>query len=162
MIGEWSVFMMNNQTLIFDEKKYPITWRFNSVDCSLSDEDKYKIIFLIKDESKKLWDSLFSFNNLMEIKENYFLLAEKKDLDFDEDDKSRDFFVQKLQPTELLIFFWGRSNCAIIPSSILIKAWSDFFYPSDDDCIVYLVNKGKIIFSYEETFFYGNILTNKK
>ncbi|MCF1295149.1 hypothetical protein LH685_04865 [Acinetobacter nosocomialis] len=70
--------MMNNQTLIFDEKKYPITWRFNSVDCSLSDEDKYKIIFLIKDESKKLWDSLFSFNNLMEIKENYFLLAEKK------------------------------------------------------------------------------------
>lgn len=106
MIGEWSVFMMNNQTLIFDEKKYPITWRFNSVDCSLSDEDKYKIIFLIKDESKKLWDSLFSFNNLVEIKENYFLLAEKKDLDFDEDDKSRDFFVQKLQPTELLIFFW--------------------------------------------------------
>lgn len=78
MIGEWSVFMMNNQTLIFDEKKYPITWRFNSVDCSLSDEDKYKIIFLIKDESKKLWDSLFPFNNLMEIKENYFLLAEKK------------------------------------------------------------------------------------
>lgn len=78
MIGEWSVFMMNNQALIFDEKKYPITWRFNSVDCSLSDEDKYKIIFLIKDESKKLWDSLFLFNNLMEIKENYFLLAEKK------------------------------------------------------------------------------------
>ncbi|WP_245136259.1 hypothetical protein [Acinetobacter nosocomialis] len=116
--------MMNNQTLIFDEKKYPITWRFNSVDCSLSDEDKYKIIFLIKDESKKLWDSLFSFNNLMEIKENYFLLAEKKDLDFDEDDKSRDFFVQKLQPTELLIFFWGRSNCAIIRPLAKVKTTS--------------------------------------
>lgn len=71
-------FMMNKQPLIFDEKKYPITWRFNSVDCSLSDEDKHKIIFLIQDESKKLWDSLFPFNNLMEIKENYFLLAEKK------------------------------------------------------------------------------------
>ncbi|MFW6577393.1 hypothetical protein [Acinetobacter baumannii] len=70
--------MMNKQSLIFDEKKYPITWRFNSVDCSLSDEDKHKIIFLIQDESKKLWDSLFPFNNLMEIKENYFLLAEKK------------------------------------------------------------------------------------
>ncbi|MFI8147048.1 hypothetical protein, partial [Acinetobacter sp. ABJ_C5_2] len=129
--------MMNRQKLIFDETKYPITWRYNSVDCSLSDEDKHKIIFLIQDESKKLWDFLFPFNQLMEIKENYFLLVEKKDLDFNEELNSRDFFVQKLQATELLIFFWGRNNCAIISSSILIKSWNDFFYPSDEDCIVY-------------------------
>jgi len=34
----------------------------------------------MSEESKKLWDSLFPFNNLMDIGRDYFFLKEKRNL----------------------------------------------------------------------------------
>lgn len=152
--------MVNKNSIIFDENLYPIAWRFNSDDCSLSDKEKKEIFFIMNEESKKLWDLLFPFNNLMDIGRDFFFLKEKKELDFDDENEALSFFEEKLKGVSYLIFFWGRCNCAIVPPYIFLKSWSDFFYPSDENCIAYLVNKSEVIFSYEETFFYGSIVND--
>lgn len=70
--------MVNKNSIIFDENLYPIAQHFNSDDCSLSDKEKKEIFFIMSEESKKLWDSLFPFNNLMDIGRDYFFLKEKR------------------------------------------------------------------------------------
>ncbi|USA55326.1 hypothetical protein NDN13_09130 [Acinetobacter sp. C32I] len=72
----------------------------------------------MSEESKKLWDSLFPFNNLMDIGRDSFFLKEKKELDFDDENEALSFFEEKLKGVSYLIFFWGRCNCAIVPSYI--------------------------------------------
>lgn len=73
-------FMASRNSIIFDENLYPIVWHFNSDDCSLSDKEKKEIFFIMSEESKKLWDLLFPFNNLMDIGRDSFFLKEKKNL----------------------------------------------------------------------------------
>jgi hypothetical protein len=41
---------------------------------------------------------------------------------------------------------------------VFIKAWDDFFYPSDESSVIYVPNAKNIIFSYEEMFFYAEML----
>lgn len=149
---------MNKEPLIIDEKKYPIAWRFNSKDCSLSDEEKRKIIFLTKDESESLWNMIFPFDHLMNMSSSFCLVTEEEKLDFDRHRESSLFFKKKLTDISSAFFFWGRRASAIVPADILIKSWSDFFYPSDETSIALMVNKQKIIFSYEEHFYYADII----
>lgn len=149
--------MMIEKKFNVDESLYSIGWRFNSPDCQLIASEIEKIIFLTKSESEKLWGSLYPFKKLMEIKKDDYMLLEKKELDFD-NDNSRNFFIEKMIDSSYVFFFWGRSNSAIVPVNLFIKAWDDFFYPSDENCILYLINNNRIIYSYEETFFYSQIL----
>lgn len=152
--------VLEQGAIIFDEKTYSIAWRFNSLDCTLSDTDKSQILLLNQLDSQKLWDSLFPFQHLMEINQHtvYCTIVEKIQLDFDDVETSKVFFQQKLAQAQDLIFFWGRGQAARLSSDILIKAWDDFFYPSDENCICYMANQSKVIFSYEDTFFYAKIL----
>ncbi|EQM94201.1 hypothetical protein DW203_00020 [Citrobacter portucalensis] len=141
--------------IIFDEALYPMAWRLNSEDCRLTSEDKRKVVFLGEVESENLWDLFFPFKKLMDIDYSFMSLLEKRELDFDEVKESAIFFSDKLNDVSILFFFWGRNDCAIIPSDVLIKAWDDFFYPSDETCIILIPNRDKIIYSYEENFFYA-------
>ncbi|ALB61114.1 hypothetical protein AFK62_00595 [Cronobacter condimenti 1330] len=145
--------------IIFDEAIYPMAWRLNSEDCRLPPEDKRKIVLLNEHESENLWDLLLPFKKLMDIHASFMTVLEKKELDFDEVEESAMFFSEKLKGVSILFFFWGRSDCAIVPSDIFIKSWDDFFYPSDETCIIVMPNKNNIIYSYEENFFYSERLT---
>lgn len=156
-MGKDIYFMMNK--LIFDEAVYPMTWRLNSEDCNLTYEDKGKIVLLNEHQSENLWDLILPFKKLMDIPASFMRLLEKNELDFDEVEESSLFFLEKLKGIPILFFFWGRSDCAIVPSEIFIKAWDDFFYPSDETCIIVIPNTNNIIFSYEEKFFYSEIST---
>lgn len=145
--------------IIFDEALYPIAWRLNSEDCRLSPDEKRKIVFLNGDESEKLWEQFFPFDMLMSIKSSQCRIIEKKELDFDEAEESAIFFREKLRGFSDILFFWGRRSAAIVISSdVFIRAWDDFFYPSDESSIIYIPNAENIIFSYEEMFFYAEIL----
>lgn len=145
--------------IIFDEGLYPIAWRLNSEDCRLSPDEKRKIVLLNGDESEKLWDQFFPFDMLMSIKPSQCRIIEKMELDFNEAEKSAIFFREKLRGFSDILFFWGRRAAAIVISSdVFIKAWDDFFYPSDESSVIYIPNTKNIIFSYEEIFFYAEIL----
>ncbi|MDK1227718.1 hypothetical protein [Cronobacter turicensis] len=147
--------MMNK--IIFDENIYPMAWRLNSDDCRLTPEDKKQIVLLNEEQSDKLWDLLFPFKKLMDIDSSFMAVLEKRELDFDELEESASFFSEKLKDVSTLFFFWGRSDCAIVPSEVFIKSWDDFFYPSDETCIIFIPNGSNVIYSYEETFFYSEI-----
>ncbi|MGX1021768.1 hypothetical protein AB7M33_004444 [Pseudomonas sp. Y3 TE3536] len=149
---------MSKEILIIDEKKYPIAWRFNSKDCSLSSEEKRKIVFLDKEESEGLWNMIFPFTHLMSMNSSFCLVTEEKKLNFDHHKESSLFFKRKLKNISSAFFFWGRSASAIVPADILIKSWSDFFYPSDETSIALIINRQKMIFSYEENFYYADII----
>lgn len=145
--------------MIFDEALYPIAWRLNSEECHLSHDEKRKIVFLNGDESEKLWDLVFPFDMLMNIKSSQYRIIEKMELDFDEKEESAIFFREKLRGVSDILFFWGRRAAAIVISSdVFIKAWDDFFYPSDESSVIYVPNAKNIIFSYEEMFFYAEML----
>jgi hypothetical protein len=149
---------MSEGLLIFDEEKYPIAWRFNSEDCFLSFDEKKKIIFLDEKESECLWDMIFPFEHLMKINSSFCSVIEKVELDFDSTEESSLFFKNRLTDVSFVFFFWGRRSSAIVPVDIIVKSWSDFFYPSDETSIILLANRSKVIYSYEEVFFYADIL----
>ncbi|PWV98708.1 hypothetical protein [Mangrovibacter plantisponsor] len=147
--------MINNRT--FDESLYPMSWRFNSDDCHLSDEDKKHIVFLSEHESERLWDLVLPFNILMRMNKTDVTIIDKMELDFDDVDESKVFFQSRLSGVSNLFFFWGRRAAALVSTSVVIKSWGDFFYPSDESSIIFVPNTKKIIFSYEEMFFYGEL-----
>ncbi|WP_141675073.1 hypothetical protein [Gilliamella sp. Bif1-4] len=149
---------MNKKLLTIDEKKYPIAWRFNSKDCLLSSDEKRKIVFLDTEESSHFWDMIFPFDHLIKMDPSFFSTIEKINLDFSCPKESSLFFKKKLTDISLVFFFWGKKASAIIPTDIFVKSWSDFFYPSDETSILFIANRNKMIFSYEETFFYVDIL----
>lgn len=148
---------MNKNLLIIDEEKYPVAWRFNSENCSLSFNEKRKIIFLDEKESESLWNMIFPFDHLMEMNSSFCSVMEKAELDFDCYKDFSSFFHDKLAGISFIFFFWGRRSSAIVPVDIFIKSLSDFFYPSDETSIALITNRNKMIFSYEETFFYADI-----
>lgn len=148
-----------NDIYQINEKLYPMGWRFNTEDCLLSSEEKKSIIMLGGDESEKLWDSIFPFKILMNINSSQCEIIEKRELDFEDVNSERPFFYDKLEACNEVIFFWGRRASAIITApEIIVKAWDDFFYPSDESSLIYIPNFKKIIFSYEETFFFANVI----
>lgn len=149
---------MNKNLLTIDEQKYPIAWRFNYDDCSLSFNEKREIIFLDEKESESLWNVIFPFDHLMEMNSSFCSVMEKADLDFNSPKESALFFNKKLEDISYIFFFLGKKSSAIVPVDIFIKSWTDFFYPSDETSIVLIANRNKMIFSYEETFFYADIL----
>ncbi|MDX5631126.1 MULTISPECIES: hypothetical protein [unclassified Brenneria] len=149
---------MNRKLLILDEKKYPIAWRFNSEDCSLSFDEKREIVFLDEEGSEILWNMVFPFNHLMKMDSSFFSVIEKNKLDFECPKESSLFFKNKLIDISFVFFFWGKRASAIAPVDVFVKSWSDFFYPSDETSVVLIANRKKMIFSYEETFFYADIL----
>lgn len=149
---------MNKKLLTIDEKKYPIAWRFNSKDCLLSSDEKRKIVFLDTEESSHFWDMIFPFDHLIKMSPSFFSTIEKINLNFGCSKESSLFFKEKLTDISFVFFFWGKKASAIIPTDIFVKSWSDFFYPSDETSILFIANRNKMIFSYEETFFYADIV----
>ncbi|MCO6508661.1 MAG: hypothetical protein J6578_07715 [Snodgrassella sp.] len=151
---------MNKKLLTIDEKKYPIAWRFNSKDCLLSSAEKSKIVFLDPEESDHLWNMTFPFEHIIKMDSSFFSVIEKINLNFEHPKESSLFFKKRLTDSSLVFFFWSKKASAIIPTDIFVKSWDDFFYPSDETSILFIANRNKMIFSYEETFFYVDILRN--
>lgn len=149
---------MSENLLIFDEVKYPIAWRFNSEDCPLSFDEKKKITFLDERESECLWGTIFPFEHLMKMDSSFCSVIERVELDFSSTKESSLFFKNRLTDVSFVFFFWGKRSSAIVPVDILVKSWSDFFYPSDETSIIFITNRNKVIYSYEEVFFYADML----
>ncbi|MHA7682469.1 DUF2947 family protein [Cupriavidus sp. PET2-C1] len=149
---------MSNKPYIFDEKLYPIAWRFNSEDCLLSDNDKKRIVLLDRSTSEKLWDAFIPTKNLIQLSSKTFRQNDKATLSFSNKSESSSFFEQRLELPDFVLFFWGRSTAAMVARSTFLKSWDDFFYPSDESSILLIPNSSKVIFSFEDTFFYGDLL----
>jgi hypothetical protein len=157
--AEQATYSMTKYSYIFDVDTYPVAWRFNSNDCLLSDQEKASIILFNEPQSQRLWDAFIPTKNLMELTSNNFKRHEKSTLSFSESAESAEFFKFRLNEAGFIWFFWGGRSAAIVPKDIFIKAWDDFFYPSDEDSLLLVVNSSKAIYSFEDTFFYGDLLT---
>lgn len=144
--------------IIIDEEKYGIAWRFNADDCKLQAEDINKIIFLDSQQSSTLWRSTFNFKTLQTVKkeDKYYEIIKEAETVFFE---GSDFvFSQIVEQEKLIFFFWGIKSSAILTSDIFLKSWDDFFYPSDENCILYLPSSNTIIFSFNEIIFFAKLL----
>ncbi|WP_347902930.1 hypothetical protein [Pseudomonas purpurea] len=149
---------MDERPYVFDETLYPVTWRFNARDCGLSDSDKQQIVLLDQVKSAALWDVYVPVETLMSLAETQFQLSEKVTLDFNRPQQSSLFFEARLGDGDFVWFFWGRECAAQVPRAVFIKGWSDFFYPSDENSVLVMPERSKVIFSFEEDFFCGQFL----
>lgn len=143
---------MNDNNLNIDESKIPVAWRFNDPDCALSNEEKDGLIFLDETSSLTLWNKYIPVEHVMQISKDNFNLIKKLCLNFD---KPRQLPIARNR-NEHAFFFWGKKNACITDCDIVEKAWSDFFYPSDEDSILVLPCSNEIIFSFEDNFFFGH------
>ncbi|GKX55803.1 hypothetical protein SOASR030_19150 [Leminorella grimontii] len=141
----------------FDEVLYPVAWRLNSKDCRLSSGEKRRITLLNTVQARRLWDSIFPFSHLMEMPRSFCTVLEKRTLDFDDVETSSLFFTDRLQGVDAIHFLWGRNAGATLPVDVFIASWDDFFYPSDESSAIVIPNDDRVIFSYEEHFFYARI-----
>lgn len=141
--------------MIFDEGKFGESWRFNSLDCALTDEEKSSIVFLTDVQADIYWRNLISeeFDHLMKIPKGVFTVEKKVELDFEDLRTGESFFSENLRDLDILFFFWGPRNGCVVTARILVKAWSDFFYPSDENSILYVAGRRRLIFSHEDRFF---------
>ncbi|MGE6388592.1 DUF2947 family protein [Pseudomonas sp. NPDC078416] len=149
---------MNKETYIIDCEVYPIAWRFNSEDCLLSDQEKQSIVFLDEKQSQRLWNTFIPAKNLMELSNKNFVLHEKTILSFGDINESKKFFASRLAHSSFVWFFWSACAAAIVPRQVFLKSWDDFFYPSDENSILLTPDCPKAIFSFEDTFFYGDLV----
>lgn len=149
---------MDKQTIVISEERYPVAWRFNAKDCSLSADEKEAIVFLNAGDSERLWGAVFPFDHLMEMTSSFARVAVEERLDFVHPEASIFFFRNKLKDASFVFFFWGRRAAAIVPAEILATSWSDFFYPDDETSVAVIANKGEIIFSHEERFFHARMI----
>jgi hypothetical protein len=63
------------------------------------------------------------------------------------------FFSEKLKDVDIVFHFWGRHSVAILPKSVFIKTWEDFFYYTmDDGNILFIPNHDIAIFGDSPTF----------
>lgn len=149
---------MTNKYII-NEQIYPIGWRFNADDCSMPESDKKNLVFLNEHDSFLLWKLNFIFDNDTEINLSkdgrYIEILEKSEALFFCNEKF--LFFADVVKEKFCIFFAGK-YCAIMTSAeLFLKYWDDFFYPSDENCILLLPAQDKIIFSFNETFFLANL-----
>ena len=151
---------MSKDAYMIDDDTYPIAWRFNAKDCLLSDKDKKRIVFFDEMQSKRLWGLFIPVDNLMRLDGKDFICHEKTTLSFNGSAESADFFEKRLRSVDFIWFFWGACAAAIVPTEVFITAWEDFFYPSDEDSLLLMVNSSRAIHSFEETFFYGDLLSS--
>lgn len=149
---------MTKKTYIVDCEEYPIAWRFNSEDCLLSDQEKQSIVFLDEKQSQRLWGIFIPAKNLMELSDKNFVLHEKTILSFSDIEASANFFASRLAHSSFVWFFWSAVAVAIVPLQVFLKSWDDFFYPSDENSILLTPDCPKAIFSFEDTFFYGDLV----
>jgi len=147
--------MNNKRKFYFDEESYLASWRFNDKDCILSDEEKKRIVLFDESKSAALWDLFIPVKHLMYLEDKHFKLKEKIVLDFDDVISSALFFEKKITFSDFILFFWCRSSSALVAKNLFLKSWDDFFYPSDESSVLLIPNRNEVIFSFEETFFYG-------
>lgn len=81
------------------------------------------------------------------------MMEKKVTLDFEDLRAGERFFSDNLKNTDILFFFWGPRNAVVVSAGILMRAWSDFFYPSDENSILYIAGRQRLIFSHEDRFF---------
>jgi hypothetical protein len=147
----------HNEKFKFDQTEFFEAWRFNSQDCLLDEREKKELIFLDKKQSLSLWakqDKLFEqYRHLMLIPRERINIVEKATLDFDDIEAGEIFFKKHCNEVSMIIFFWGPQHACIAPFDIFVKSWTDFFYPSDENSIIYIPNSSISIFSHNETFF---------
>lgn len=149
---------MSKKKYQIDEDVYPIAWRFNALDCLLSESDKKRIVLFESLESQRLWDTFIPVKNLIGLDSDAFKMREKVALDFECKSEPLKFFMGRLSFPDFIWFFWGRSSAGIVPREVFLKSWSDFFYPSDENSILLIPNSSRIIFSFDDMFFYGDLL----
>lgn len=149
---------MTKQPYIVDSEVYPITWRFNSEDCLLFDQEKQSIVFLDEKQSRRLWNIFIPAKHLTELSDKNFVLHEKTILSFCDVDESANFFASRLSHSGFVWFFWSAVAAAIVPRQVFLKSWDDFFYPSDENSILLTPDCPKAIFSFEDTFFHGDLV----
>nr|WP_315447266.1 hypothetical protein [uncultured Pseudomonas sp.] len=98
---------MSKNKYQIDEDVYPIAWRFNALDCLLSDSDKKRIVLFETLESQRLWDTFIPVKDLMGLDNNAFKLQEKVALDFECKSEPLKFFVERLSFPDFIWFFGG-------------------------------------------------------
>lgn len=144
--------------LPLDEQNFSMAWRFNDNDCGLDKSDIEQILFLDKSQSSKLWQLLFDFNNLQLVtsQNNYYEILEVREAAFFEGHPF--VFVDLFDSDEAIYFLWGMGSAAILSSNIFLKSWDDFFYPSDENSILYIPSKNEMVFSFNEKIFYAKLI----
>ncbi|ROL81436.1 hypothetical protein BLX41_05355 [Pseudomonas protegens] len=118
---------MSKKQCVFDERLYPVAWRFNAEDCLLSDSEKKQIVLFDSSASEKLWDEFIPSNNLMQFDSTTFRQADSVKLSFSDRAESALAFAQWLKLADAIWFFWSRSSAAMVTRSVFLKAWDDFF-----------------------------------
>jgi hypothetical protein len=144
-----------NELIIFNEENFLESWRFNSPDCHMTTQDKQRLVFFDKAQAKGLWREYISksYTQFMLFPKEAFQILDTQVLDFNEIEDGKSFFRQACPNVDVVIFFWGASCACIAPMEIVTNFWTDFFYPSDEDSIIFIPNSRKKIFSFEERFF---------
>lgn len=49
-------------------------------------------------------------------------------------------------------------SAGVAPREVFLKSWNDFFYPSDENSLLLIPKSSKVIFSFDDMFFYGDLL----
>ncbi len=143
--------------MIFNEDLIPVAHRFNDIDCGLSADEKLFLSFLSKDLAGFIWNKYVSSSvHLSLLQPSDFAFKAKKidELAWEDCSKGIEIFLKLLANTNLVICLWGPECACILPVNIFIKAWDDFFYPSDESTVLVIPEKEKVIYVFNGDLFH--------
>jgi hypothetical protein len=141
--------------------EHPIAWRFEDIDCRLSDIQKESIVFLNENFSGKIWHDFISD------KGHLFLMDGSADIYKNRQDSldtsNKDFFcvqesLRKFIFSSSFVFaLWGAKCGILCEKDIFLDAWDDFFYPGDENTVIICFPGKQCIYSFEEMLFFSKI-----
>lgn len=131
-----------------------VGWRFADDACSLSASEIETLCFLGPEQSRLMWECLVSSEagHLMELGKWPGAALDSQTLDFDLPASGKLFFGGLCSKDDLIVFFWSADVACIVRGDLLVKAWDDFFYPSDESSVAVVMCSRLGIASFEDRF----------
>ena len=143
---------------------FPLRWRFTDPRyCELPESDLSQVRPLDINSSKRLWDYISESDLHGEdpFKEGFFQSVESLSLfDIEGDDKDskvKKWLYQCAFPFDKKILLsWQPDSAVETTWKMLVKYWSDFYYPVSDDLTVCDQSlQSALLFHHEEQVFFG-------
>lgn len=148
-------------------ENFQLDWRFTDPNYNvLPDDVLVRIEPLSEEAAIKVWKKYVSdsYNHILKIPKSTMATPKKTfNVVWEEDQLSKEKIIsclKELKEDESLYFLWS-PECAVKTYwGVFANFWSDFCYPDDDNDVIIVDNKIKIIFCEERFYIYD--ITHEK
>lgn len=137
---------------------FPLHWRFDDPAFNQLDEDELAAFVIPSiSELSTVWSHFVGegVSHLLQRPNETVCIVDQFSVDWNDEGSGKVQLQQKLSTnlTGEVLVMWSPTVGVRVPAALLLRYWTDFFYPDDDNTIVVTTSETEFLTYCEETFF---------